>query len=130
MLINNLEVSSWLLVNTSHKYYIFPLSDSRKIRRHYHTRSLTEMYCNITYHHMDGVWIIEDQMCLNHLNYCIYIWFCNILKLRCNIWNMIQAFRSMILHDVDVGLMMRVCYLKRTSGPYSNIIPDLKNGAY
>ena len=37
----------------------------------------------------------------------------------------IKAFRSIILHDFDVGLLMRVCYPKRLYNPLSYFLADL-----
>ena len=46
-----------------------------------------------------------------------------ILKLRYNIWYLIWAFRWILVHGFDVGLLMRVCYPKRSSCPYANSPP-------
>ena len=41
-----------------------------------------------------------------------------------NIWYLIQAFWWMLLHDFDVGLLVRVCYANRSSTPYANFLTD------
>ena len=41
-----------------------------------------------------------------------------------------KYFRKILLHDFDLGLLVRVCYPKRSSSPVSNFPFDLINGAW
>ena len=38
--------------------------------------------------------------------------------------------RTKLFHDFDVGLLMRVCYPKRSYNPLSNFLSQLIDGAY
>ena len=53
-----------------------------------------------------------------------------ILRFRINSWHFIKTFRLILLHDFDVGLLMRVNYPKQSPSPLSNFHSDLLNGAY
>ena len=49
----------------------------------------------------------------------------DILIFSLYIWYLIQPFRYILMHGFNVGLLVRFCYPKRSSSPYSNFCPDL-----
>ena len=53
-----------------------------------------------------------------------------ILRFRINIGILLNHFDKYYMHNFEVRLLIRVCYLKRSYSPLSNFLSDLWNGAY